>query len=302
MNLSFITRTYGAAKLALSAKAPTLMVVGGVATMTAGTVLACRQTLTIETVLANHTEDLEKIETGLDLELESYNSDLARADRIKVYARAGLDLGKHYAVPAVLFLGGVGLVFGGHRIMLKRNATLALAFTGLKKAFDSYRGNVVNALGEEYDQKFLRGEVPDNQFDDAGELLPRKFNESTTDPYNRVFEQGASESWRPDLGANVMFLSTQQRYAQERLNRRGYLYLSEVYEALGFPESDISRVVGWKVRRNPDGTRDIPAVDFGINTPHPSDDVYKVQRAVYLDFNCQGLIIGGKLQRILEQA
>jgi hypothetical protein len=304
--MTYLTRAIGVARLALKAKAPTIMVVGGVSAMGAGTVLACKQTLKVEAVLQKHTPDLEKIQQGEALELKSYTADVARSDRVKVYSRAGFDMVKLYAVPGILFLGGAGLVFQGHRIMIQRNATLAIAFTGLKSIFDQYRANVVDEFGSEADQAMYSGysvkEIVDPVTGEKEVVNVRDWDASAGDPYNRIFEQGASESWQPDLGINKMFVAQQQRYAQELLNRRGHLWLSEVYTALGFPESDISRVVGWKVRKNPDGSRDIPFVDFGLDKPHHDDWKYNQDKAIYLDFNCQGLIVGGKVQKILERA
>ena len=303
--MSYLTRAIGAARLALKAKAPTLMVAGGITAMGAGTVIACKQTLKIEEVLANHVPSLEKVEQGEKLELSSYGKKEAQQDRIKIYARAGLELGKVYAIPVVLWTGGAGLVFGGHRMMVKRNATLALAFTGLKSAFDKYRQNVVNEFGSEVDQAMYGGyetKLLNEGSKDESKINTRDWDASAGDPYNRIFEQGATSAWEPDLSVNRMFISNQQRFAQQLLNRRGYLWLSEVYQALGFPENDISRVVGWKVRKNPDGTKDIPFVDFGLDKPHPDDWKFSKENAIYLDFNTQGLIVGGKIQKILEQA
>lgn len=303
MNVSFITRAYGASKLLLKANAPTLMVVGGVVSMGAGTVLACKQTLKVEEVLAKHSPDLEKIKHGESLSLESYSAEVARADRFRVYARAGFDLGRLYAPSGVLLVGGTTLVFAGHRILLQRNATLAIAFTTLAKSFETYRNRVIELKGHEYDQYFMNGGV--NLIDEkTGELtgqVGRDWDQTSLDPYNRVFEQGATTAWKPDLGCNKMFIHQQRKFAQERLNAQGYLYLSDVYEALGFPESSLSRVVGWKVKKLPDGSKDIPFVDFGLDKPLPDDWKYNAEKAVYLDFNCQGLIVGGKLQKILEK-
>lgn len=303
--MSLITRAYGATKLLLKAKAPTIMVVGGVTAMGAGTVLACKQTLKVEEVLEKHVVSLDKIKHGESLELDSYGKEVAQSDRIKVYSRVSVDMVKLYAVPGTLFVSGAGLVFGGHRILLQRNATLAIAFTGIKKAFDAYRARVIDTLGHDSDQAFYHGskirEVVDSETGAVTTIATRDWA-AETDPYNRVFEQGATSAWQPDLGVNKMFISQQQRFAQQLCNQRGHLYLSEVYEALGFPESDISRVVGWKVKRNPDGSKDFPIVDFGIDKPMPDDWKYNKEKAVYLDFNCQGLIVGGKLQKILERA
>lgn len=304
--MSYLTRAIGAARLVLKANAPTLMVGGGIVAMGAGTVIACKQTLKVEDVLAKHTPDLEKIQRGQDLNLSGYGVEVARQDRIKVYSRAGLDLTKVYAIPVVLWSGGAVLVFGGHRMMMRRNATLALAYTGLMKAFDAYRERVVQHYGSETDQAMMSGyitkEIVDPETGEKSIVSTRNWDGEVTDPYNRIFEQGATSAWEPDLGVNKMFIANQQRFAQQLLNRRGYLWLSEVYECLGFPENDISRVVGWKVRKNPDGTKDIPFVDFGLDKPHPDDWKFSKENAIYLDFNTQGLIVGGKIQKILEQA
>lgn len=303
--MSYLTRAIGAVRLAAKANAPTIMVVGGVGSMTVGAILGAKQTLKVEEVLAKHTPDLEKIQRGQDLGLASYTKDVARTDRIKVYTRAGLDLTKLYAAPAALFIGGAGLVFGGHRMLIQRNATLAIAYTGLKKVFDAYRERVRNEFGSEVDQAMYSGyetKLLNEGTKHEAEIHTRDWSNSSNDPYNRVFEQGATTAWEPDLDINRMFVTQQQKFAQQLLNRRGYLYLSEVYSALGFPESDISRVVGWKVRTLPDGSRDIPFVDFGLDKPHPDDWKFSNEKAIYLDINCQGLIVGGKVQKILEQS
>lgn len=303
--MSILTRAYGATKLALKANAPTIMVTSGVVSMGVGAVLGAKQTLLVEAVLEKHVPDLEKIKVGQSLRLDSYTDDNAQQDRFKVYTRVAVDLGKLYAVPLVFFGAGTALVFGGHRVMLKRNATLALAFTALNESFESYRKRVVEKIGHDADQAFFHGavnkEVIDPETGAVEEISTRDWEASGQDPYNRVFEQGASAEWQPDLGINKMFIANQQRFAQQRLNRQGYLYLSDVYKALGFEESDISRVVGWKVSRLPDGTKDVPFVDFGLDKPMPDDWKYNRDHAIYLDFNCQGLIVGGKVQKLLEQ-
>lgn len=304
MKLTGITRIIGASKLVLKAHGPTIMVAGGIVTAGVGTILACRQTLKIEEVLAERADALETIKTGEELNLKSYSKEDAFQDRVRVYTGISIDLARIYVVPAALWIGGAGLILKGHHVSLKRNAALALAFTGLKKTFDLYRDRVVNEFGPTVDQAMLSGhkirEIYDEKSKKSAVIRERDWEEAERDPYNRVFNQYTSASWQPDLGVNKMFLDHQRQYAQQILDRRGYLYLSEVYEALGFPETDISRVVGWKAKRNPDGSRDFPTVDFGLDTPIDDGWKYDRDKAVYLDFNCHGLIIGGKVQKILE--
>ena len=79
MNLQFVTHAIGAARLALKAKAPTIMVVSGVTAMTAGTVVACKQTLKIDGILEEHVPELEKIEKGEELLIPSYTPEDAQS-------------------------------------------------------------------------------------------------------------------------------------------------------------------------------------------------------------------------------
>lgn len=309
MNFHFATRAFAAAQLALKANAPTIMVAGGVVSMGAAVVTASKQTLTVDQVLEGPVTKLETVNDSVGqatLTGDVYTEENARSDRYKIYTRIGYGLSKHYAVPATLFVGGAALVFGGHRIMLKRNATLAIAFTTLQNAFQKYRENTALAMGPDFDRAMLKGsvfrEVLDEKTGKTELVRTLDWTGEDLDPYNRVFEQGESSMWRPDLGINKDFLEVQQQYCQQRLNARNYLYLNEVYEALGFDETPLSRTVGWKVTRHPDGSKEIPMVDFGLNAPLKDDWKYSAEHAVYLDFNCQGLIIGGDIQKILERA
>lgn len=305
MNFEFVTRAIGAAQLALKAHAPTLMVAGGVAAMGAGAVVACKKTLQVEDLLVDPTTELERIEEAQSLQLESFNQDRARGARIGVYTKTAYRLSKHYIVPGVLFVGGAALVFKGHHMMIKRNAVLGMAFTAVTEAFNRYRQRVVAEQGSEADQRYAHGHVVREIYDDESgkvQLVTSRDWDENSDPYNRIFDQASSSMWKADLSINKMLVGSQQRFAQERLMRQGHLYLSDVYESLGLQVNDISRVVGWKVQILPDGSKDIPFVDFGLDKPHPDDWKYSKEHAIYLDFNCQGLIIGGKVQRILESS
>lgn len=303
--MKIIVRAYHAAKLAAKANAPTIMVVSGVAAMGASVITASRQTLKAEEVLAVHVPKLEKIQAARALDVPSYDDEAALQDRFKVYSATAWDLTKLYAVPTVLFVGGACLVFGGHRIMLKRNAALSIAFTSLQKAYQKYRENVTREMGPDFDRAMMghykNREVLDEQTGKVEIVSDYDWDSNISDPYNVVFDQSTSSMWEPDLGINKGLIAIQQEYAQEKLNKQQILYLSDVYKSLGIMETPMSRLVGWKVRINPDGSREIPAVDFGLNKAN-DQFTYGPDYSIYLDFNCQGLIIGGMVQKIMEQA
>lgn len=305
--MSNLSRAIGAVKLFGKAHGPTIMVATGIVSMGASVITASKQTLKIEEVLSVHTPKLEKIRLGTELDLPSYSKEAARKDRFIVYTQASYDLAGLYLVPGVLFFGGAALVFGGHRIMLKRNATLALAFTALSESFDKYRANVREEFGELADKAMMDGgklvTYTDPVTGKEEQFFERDWENSDNDPYNRVFRQGESTQWQDDLSVNKMFVEQVQRMCQRRLIHEDHLFLSDVYKHLGFPVNDISRVCGWKVTRLADGSRNIPEIDFGLNTPIPDDWKWtRDEAAVYLDFNVHGLIIGGRVQKALEQA
>lgn len=52
-------------------------------------------------------------------------------------------------------------------------------------------------------------------------------------------------NWTDDTLRNIMFLKAQQQYANDILHAQGYLFLSDVYKALGFDETEESRHLGW---------------------------------------------------------
>lgn len=291
--MSKLSRGIAALKLGLDAKKPEMLLVTGIVAMGAAVVVACRQTLKLEEKIAPLEEDLHKLEDA---------GDKKGADAVK--SQMIVETAKVYAPPALLFIGGAMFVVKGHQIMQDRQLRLALAYTATKKAFDAYRARVIEDQGHASDQYYMNGskDVKVNNHGYPMTVQSRDWDESKKDPYNRVFSQDTSRNWENDLGMNKHFIACQQRFAQQKLNRDEYYYLNDAYEALGMAKSDIGQVVGWKVEYLPDGTRNVPVVDFGIDKPLPDDWKYNQRREVYLDFNCQGLIVGGKIRKMLEEA
>lgn len=290
--MSKLSRGIAALKLGLEAKQPEMLLVGGILAMGAAVVVACKQTMKLEEKIAPLMEEVENAHNSGNKKDE----DAARAQVVVETAKA-------YAVPALLFIGGAMFTIKGHQIMQDRQLKLALAYTATKKAFDAYRQRVVEDQGHASDQYYMNG-AKDVKISPNGypvTVASRDWDESRKDPYNRVFAQDTSSEWENDLGMNKHFIACQQRFAQQKLNRDGYYYLNDAYEMLGMSKSDIGQVVGWKVEILPDGTRSVPTIDFGIDKPLPDDWKYNANREVFLDFNCQGLIVGGKIQKWLEE-
>jgi hypothetical protein len=69
-------------------------------------------------------------------------------------------------------------------------------------------------------------------------------NERLNDLYSRVFDI-RSKNWSINPEHNKIFIQIQQQYLNDRLKARGYIFLNEVYEALGMERSAQGQLVGW---------------------------------------------------------
>lgn len=107
-------------------------------------------------------------------------------------------------------------------------------------------------------------------------------------PYAKFFDD-ACVGWSRDPEANLMFLKAQENYANDLLEARGHLFLNDVYNMLGMPNTKTGQVVGWVYNvENPIGDNH---VDFGIYDEHNSNFVNGYENTILLDFNVDGNIL-----------
>lgn len=96
--------------------------------------------------------------------------------------------------------------------------------------------------------------------------------------YARVFDSSC-KGWDKDREFNVMYLKAQQNYFDDVLKNRGYVFLRDIYECLGFPITQTSLFVGWYYDLT--NTFVDNYIDFDI---HVKED----ESGVELDFNVDG--------------
>ena len=120
--------------------------------------------------------------------------------------------------------------------------------------------------------------------------LKRKKTVKRVSHYARWFDE-SNGYWTKDPEYNLMFLRTQQNYANDLLRAQGYLFLNDVYQMLGIAKSKAGQIVGWVY----DGENHIGDnfVDFGIdrNDQKVIDFVNGKTPNVLLDFNVDGYIL-----------
>lgn len=63
--------------------------------------------------------------------------------------------------------------------------------------------------------------------------------------FHRVEFDHNNPNWQSNPEYNILFVKSQLNWLNEKLVAQGYLFLNEVYEALGFPKTREGQIVGW---------------------------------------------------------
>lgn len=106
--------------------------------------------------------------------------------------------------------------------------------------------------------------------------------------YARFFDE-TSNDWDNDPEYNYMFLTTMQRWANDMLRSRGYLFLNEVYKTLGLVETQAGQIVGWVYDTNNPFIDNF--VDFGLPKGSRKKVIKEFEKPILLDFNVDGVIL-----------
>lgn len=120
------------------------------------------------------------------------------------------------------------------------------------------------------------------------DTMERKLDESGVSQYAVWFDEN-SRVWEKDSEYNKMFLTQQQRYANDLLRVRGHLFLNEVYDMLGIPKTKYGQIVGWFYDEKNSIVDNY--VDFGLKARRNADFINGKVNKVLLDFNVDGNIL-----------
>lgn len=284
-------------EFALRKNAPSIMTYVGVGGFIATVGLAIRATSKADEIAPKIREEIQNVKDENQI-TESMTKKEASERLARAYVNAGKQLVKIYA--PTLTTGSVSIIFvlAGHGLMLRRQARLAAIYAALDASYKAYRARVREELGAEKEDYIYRrpnmraldqdengedGDGSDTSQIDLGTVLPS--------PYARFFDP-TSPNWVKTPEYNMLFLRAQEKWANDRLTMYGYLFLNEVYEALGLERSQFGQVVGWKLNKNGESAGD-GFVSFGIGDIFDESSrafVNGLENIVLLDFNVDGVI------------
>lgn len=299
---NILSRKFGKMGLKLKKHSPEIMVIGGVIGVVGSTVLACKATTKLSGILEESKENVDQIKDYVEENgySEKYSEEDYKKDLAITYTQTGVKIAKIYAPAVILGTLSITSILAGHNITRKRNLALSAAYVAIDKSFKEYRSRVVERFGEKLDKE-LRYNIKQGETeeivrnDEGGEEVVKTTTEyadpNTYSEYARFFDDGCL-GWTKDPESNLTFLKQQQNYANDKLKRKGFLFLNDVYDMLGIQPTKAGQIVGWIYdEKNPIGDN---FVDFGIydiNRPKNRDFVNGYERVILLDFNVDGNIL-----------
>lgn len=298
-----VTRNFNKIGFQLKKHSPEILVVAGVVGAVTSAVMACKATTKVHDILEDTKTKVDQVHEVLandDIPEEKYSVEDSKKDLAIIYTQTGFKFIKLYGPSVALGVLSITAILTSNNILRKRNLALAAAYTTIDRSFKEYRSRVVERFGKDLDHELKYNikakEIEETVTNEDGTEATETKTVDVANPteysdYARFFDEACS-GWTKDPELNLMFLKRQQSYANDLLQRRGYLFLNEVYDMLGIPRTKAGQVVGWVYDENcPVGDN---YVDFGIYDIHREkcrDFVNGYERTILLDFNPDGNIL-----------
>lgn len=274
---------FGTATLLAKKYSPELLTGAGVVGIVATAVLAAKATLKLEPIV-------DDIKHNLDVVNDNHadNPSALQRQRTKELVKGTARVTKLYG-PTLVVGGTTALAFiAANGILRKRVVALGAAYTVLEDQFGKYRDRIREELGEGREDDIYHARVSVKEKDENGKTVEvKKIDVNGLSSYARCFDE-TNKHFKSIPEINFFFLKAQQNFANDLLHARGYVFLNDVYEALGLPRSQAGQVVGWKLSKESDNF-----VDFNIfsQSGKAHDFVNGLEDAIWLDFNVDGPIL-----------
>lgn len=272
---------------------PEILTGVGVVTAVASGVMLVKATLKVEPIIDRHAESMETV-NELYESVNEKTEEVERAyiqDKTQVFVRTTLDFVKLYGPAVTMGALSIGSFVGAHGIMRKRNVALVAAYKVMEESFSEYRSRVAAELGEDAEIDILSSNMTKEVVvaDDEGKEIKETVIHDGASPYAKFFSE-LNPNWSKDPESNLFFLKSQENYFNHKLSVTGYVFLSDVYKALGIAETPASRIVGWIYK---DGQGD-GYIDFGVTTLRNemaiNHTTSRADGSYLLDFNVDGVI------------
>lgn len=289
----------------LDKHSPEILLGLGIITFIGTVVTACHATLKADEVLDEHEKNVRKMEEAKTVADEhpeeelDYDDELYAADMRNEKIKTAVKLARLYAPVVALGTISVVSILTSRNIMQKRYLAVVTAYNGLTEVFATYRNRVRDELGETMDRHFRFGtELNEETHTEVGEDGKKKKVKETTenvekfdiskDATCRWFDESNHGYWDENPTLSMMTLRAKASKWNAVLLSRGYVFLNEVLDDMGFEQCQEGARLGWMKNGPVSGGY----IDFGLARPDDQTRrfVNGQSNIVLLEFNVDGII------------
>ena len=282
-----------------------IMVGGSIVTGVGGAILAAVGTTKVGPVLDEHKAEMTKIEEAEKLARENgeeYSERDIRRDKMKVFGKTFLGLGKCYGGAAACVVVSVGLNLGAHKLKNRTIAKTASMAAGAFATLTGYRKSVISEDGIERDRHHLMNAVnhkrelsvinsdsKSKKETVTKEVVDEDIIDLNIDLYNGFvyyFSKYNSDGcvnpeWDDNRDILIAQLEARQKWYNTILKSRDLIFLDEIVADCGMNVTQSSRNEGWKWKEG-------RTVSFGMD----KDEVELFRQGkvdgIFLVFNVDG--------------
>lgn len=303
-----LSRLVDKTSLKIKEKSPEILLVTGIVGVVGTVILACRATLKAEEVLEKHEEAMRNIEDAKKISEEipekyEYDEVAYSLDKRNQKIKTAVNFVKLYGPSFALGTVSIACILTSRNILNKRYLGAVAAYNAITESFEAYRKRVRDEAGEIMDRHYMYGTELESKkvtvIDEDGnkkkvEQITEKadtLNIELNPDVSVVFDE-ANPNWDENPEFSKMFLRAQENMATDILRTRGHIFLNEVLDMCGFPQTETGSFIGWDMGRG-EGF-----VSFGLD----DIDNENVRRFIngetnvfLLEFNHDGIILGTNL-------
>lgn len=292
--------TLAKANVQLKKASPTLCLVGGIVTSAVAFGLAIKNSSKMTYILDERKAKETEIKEAYEREefTEAYTEEEMKADLTTVNRKAVVEIGKLYALPAGLYILAMVLFVEGNHIMQKRNAALSAAVAAAQASMAAYRDRVRSFVGSERENDIYNGARLEKTVNpETGEIEEHIVRDELERLTDRCFDE-CNRNWCDEKFVNQSFLYKTEEYLNQLLVARasdpngvGFVFLNEVYAALGFDKTPEGTCLGWYYEAEDGGHKGV--IDFGLRQMDEGHRLFANghERSVWLNFNFDGDVV-----------
>lgn len=299
-----LSKMVGKTSFVLKKNSPEILMGVGIVGIVATVVTACKATLQADEVLEHHAEKMKKIKDAEQFQDEEcpYPAEVKAKETLVVYTQTAFEFAKLYTPTIAMGSLSIACILVSNKIIKRRYLGAVAAYNAISMSYEQYRGRVREKFGDEVDYEMRYGvtrkQVDIKETDENGKAIKKKEEVELIDGkpsgyaryWGKYLKDGIrNPNWDANPEFNLMFLRAKENEANVILQSRGYIFLNEVYDLLGFEGTQYGQLVGWMNNRNSGDCY----VDFGLYSLNRGENrrfINGEECDVLLDFNVDGMI------------